>query len=80
MVYVSWHWSKHGADNFALWYFAVKNAVWLHNFIPNHLFGLKLMELFTKTKVNHCDLLHTHVWRCPVYLHHYKLLDGQETP
>ncbi len=80
MVHVSLHWSKYGADNLALWGFAAKHAVWLHNCIPNHLSGLKPLELHTKTKANHHDLLHTHVWGCPVYVLDPKLQDGQKIP
>ncbi len=61
MVHVSLHWSEYGADNLALWGFAVKHAVWLHNCIPNRLSGLTPLELLTKTKANHHDLLRTHV-------------------
>ncbi len=68
MVHVSLHWSKYCADNRALWSFAVKHGVWLHNCNPNCLSGLTPLELLTKTKANHCDLLCTHVWGCPVYV------------
>ncbi len=57
MVRVTLHWSKYGADDLALWGFAVKHAVWLHNCISNRLSGLKLLQLLTKTKANHHDLL-----------------------
>ncbi len=52
MVHVSLHWSKYGADNLALWGFAVKHAFWLHNCTPNRLSGLTPLELLTKTKAN----------------------------
>ncbi len=68
MVHVSLYWSEYGADNLALWGFAVKHAVWLHDRIPNRLSVLTPLELLTKTKANHCDLLCTHVWGCPVYV------------
>ncbi len=80
MVHVSLHRSKYGADNLALWRFAVKHAVWLHNRIPNRLSGLTPLELLTNTKANHYDLLHTHVWGCPVYVLDPKLQDGQKIP
>ena len=80
MVHVSLHWSKYGADNLALWGFAVKHAVWIHKGIPNHLSGLTPLELLTKTKANHRDLLRTHVWGCPVYVLDPKLQDGQKIP
>ncbi len=62
MVHVSLHWSKYGAEKLAKWGLAVKNAVWLHNHIPNHLFDLTPIDLLTKTKANNNDLLCTHVW------------------
>ncbi len=52
MVHVSLHLSKYGADNLALWGFAVKHAVWLHNHIPNCLSGLTPLELLNKIRVN----------------------------
>ncbi len=68
MVHVSLHWSEYGADNLALWGFAVKHAVCLHNRIPNCLFGLTSLKLLIKIKANHQYLLHTHVWGCTVYV------------
>ncbi len=75
MVHVSLDRSKYGADNIALGDFAMKHAVWLHKCLPNHLSGLKTLELLTKIKANHCDLLHTHVWGCPVFVLDPKLQD-----
>ncbi len=77
------HWnllafSTYGANNLALWGYAVKHVVWLHSCIPNHLSGLTPLELLTKTKTNHCDLLWTHVWGCTVYVLDLKLQDGQK--
>ncbi len=48
--------------------------------IPNHLSGLTPFKLLTKTKANHCDLLCTHVWGCPVYVLDPKLQDEQKIP
>ncbi len=80
MVCVSLHWSKYGPDNLALWGFAVKHAVWLHNHIPNHLSGLKPLKLLTRSKANHCGLLCTHVWGFLVYILDPKLQDWQKIP
>ncbi len=45
----------------------------------NILFGFTIaMELLTKTKANHCDLLRTHVWGCPVHVLDPNLQDGQK--
>ncbi len=80
LVHVSLHWSEYGADNLVLRSFAVNCAVWLHNHIPDNLSGLTSLELLTKTKANHCDLLCSHVWGCPVYVLDAKLHDGQKMP
>ncbi len=80
IVHVSLHWRESGADNLALWGFAVKHADWLHNCIPNCLSGMTSFELLTKSKANHPDLLRTHVWGCPVYVLNPMLQDGQKIP
>ncbi len=58
----------------------MKHTVWLHFCIPNHLSSLTPLELLTKTKANHHDLLRTHVWGFPVYVLDPKLQDGQKIP
>ena len=67
-------------DDLALWSFAVKHAAWLYNRVPNRVSGLTPMELLTKTKANHKDLLRTHVWGCPVFVLDPKLQDGKKIP
>jgi hypothetical protein len=61
MVHASLHWSEHGVDDISLWPFAVKHAVWLHNRVPNRESGLTPMELVTKQRADHLDILRTHV-------------------
>ncbi len=51
-----------GADDISLWPFAVKHAVWLYNHVPNFESGLTPMELLTKQKADHRDILRSHVW------------------
>ena len=68
MVHSSLHWSEHGVDDISLWPFAVKHAVWLHNRVPNIESGLTPMELVTKQKADHLDILRTHVWGCPAFV------------
>ncbi|KAL7460830.1 hypothetical protein ACHAXS_001271 [Conticribra weissflogii] len=63
------HWSKYGADNLALWGFAVKHAVWLYNCIPNRLSDFTTMNLLPKTKDYDCNLLFTCVQGCPSSTH-----------
>lgn len=80
MIHVSLHWSERGVDDLALWPFAVRHAVWLHNRLPNQVSGLSPMEILTCTRTTHRDLLRTHVWGCPVYVLNPKLQDGKKIP
>jgi hypothetical protein len=67
VVHLSLHWTDRGSDDISLWPFAVKHAVWLYNRVPNRLSGLTPLELLTKSKADHRDLLRSHVhgWGCP---------------
>ncbi len=67
-----------GADDISLWSFAVKHAIWLYNHVPNIESGLTPMELLTKQKADHCDILRSHVWGCPSYMLKPKLQNGQK--
>ncbi len=69
-----------GADNISLWHFAVKHAVWLYNHVPNQESGLTPLELITKQKVDHSDILRSHVLGCPAYVLEPKLQNGQKLP
>ena len=80
MVHASLHWSDHGVDDISLWPFAVKHAVWLHNRVPNRESGLTPLELVTKQRADHLDLLRTHVWGCPAFVLEPKLQNGQKLP
>ncbi len=63
-----------------MWPFAVKHAVWLYNRVPNRLSGLTPLELLTKSKADHRDLLCTHVWGCPAIVLDPKLQNDQKLP
>ena len=80
MVHAAIHWPSNGADNLRLWPFAMKQAEWLYNHIPNRKTGLTPLELFTKEKADHCELLRAHVWGCPVYVLDPTLQDGKKIP
>jgi len=80
MIHTALHWDGQGSDAVALWPFAVRHAVWLHNRLPNSVTGLSPMELLTGIRSDHRDLLRTHVWGCPVYVLDPKLQDGQKIP
>ena len=58
----------------------MKQAEWLYNHIPNRKTGLTPLELFTKEKADHRELLQTHVWGCPVYVLDPTLQDGKKIP
>ena len=57
----------------------MKHAVWLYNRVPNCLSGLTPLELLTKSKSDHCDLLCLHVWGFPIVLD-AKLQNDQKLP
>ncbi len=80
LVHSSLHWTDIGADDISRWPFAVKHAVWLYNRVPNFESGLTPMELLTKQKADHHDILHSHVWGCPLYVLKPKLQNGQKLP
>ncbi len=69
-----------GADDISLWPFAVKHAVWLYNRVPNFESGLTPMELLTKQKADHCNILCSHVWGRPLYVLEPKLQNEQKLP
>jgi hypothetical protein len=80
LVHSSLHWTDIGADDISLWPFAVKHAVWLYNRVPNQESGLTPLELITKQKADHRDILRSHVWGCPAYVLEPKLQNGQKLP
>jgi len=77
LIHVSLHWTDRGVDDLALWSFPVKYAAWLYNRLPNRITGLSPIEIATRTKSNHKDLLRTHVWGCPVFVLEPRLQDGR---
>lgn len=80
MVHAAIHWPADGADNLRLWPFAMQHAAWLYNRLPNRRTGLTPLEIFTKTKADHGDLLRAHVWGCPVFVLDPTLQDGKKIP
>lgn len=80
MVHVSLHWTSNGADDISLWSFAVKHAAWLYNRVPNRLSGMTPLELLTRQRSDHRDLLRAHVWGCPVFVLDPKLQNDQKIP
>ena len=80
LVHTSLHWTENGTDDLCLWPFAMKHAAWLYNRVPRDDCGLTPIELLTKTKSDHKDLLCSHVWGCPTYVLDPTLQDGKKLP
>ena len=80
LVHTSLHWTENGTDDLCLWPFAMKHAAWLYNRVPRDDCGLTPIELLTKTKSDHKDLLRSHVWGCPTYVLDPTLQDGKKLP
>ncbi len=76
-VYTGWTW---GLMTSPFGFFAVKHVVWLYNRVPNFESGLTSMELLTKQKADHSDILRSHVWGCLLYVLKPKLQNGQKLP
>ena len=78
LIHRSIHWPNVSTNT--LWPLAVLHAVHLVNHVPNPNLGHSPFELFSKTKYDHGDLNHIHVWGCPVYVLSPSLLNGVKTP
>ena len=61
-------WIDCGVYDYPLWLFAFRHGVKLLNQVPNLQSGLTPIEIFTKTKSDHQDLLWSHIWGCSVYV------------
>jgi hypothetical protein len=68
MVHVSLHWTERGSDDLSLWSFAVKYSVWIYDHVLNIQSGLTPLELITRECSGYKDILHCHVWGCPVFV------------
>eukprot|EP00978_Attheya_sp_CCMP212_P003688 scaffold7769_cov53-Attheya_sp.AAC.3 len=72
------HWPDEGDKD--LWPFALEYAVCIWNRLPNKDSGYAPMELWTRMKNDHTELLRAKVWRCPAYVLEPKLQDGKKIP
>ena len=61
IINILFNWSERGVDDIFLWYFAVKYAVWIHNWVPNIVTGLTPMELLIQTINDIKNLLHFNI-------------------
>jgi hypothetical protein len=80
MIHAALHWGEDGSGDIELWSFALDHAAWLYNRIPQRFSGITPLEMVSKCKSDHRDLLRTHVWGCPVYVLEPSLQDGKKLP
>ena len=79
MMHQLLHWPSCFQDD--LWPFALDHAVNVWNHLPQSRSGLSPIELFTRTKWPHHDLIsNAKVWGCPVYVLDPTLQDGKRLP
>lgn len=68
MIHAALNWGKDKSDDITLWSFAVDNAVWLYNRIPQRFSGIIPLKVVMRCKLDHQDLVNIHVWGCPVFV------------
>jgi hypothetical protein len=79
LIHFAMHWPQ--ASSTDLWPFAVDQAVYIWNHLPDSDTKLSPIELFTKTKFhNHHHLQNLHVFGCPVYVLDPTLQDAKKLP
>ncbi|KAL7487907.1 hypothetical protein ACHAW6_013533, partial [Cyclotella cf. meneghiniana] len=65
LIHASLRWPERSLLD--LWPFAMSYAIWVHNRLPPHGYGLSPMELWSRVKSTHSDIARAHVFGCPVY-------------
>jgi hypothetical protein len=79
LIHFAMHWPQ--ASSTDLWPFAVDQAVYIWNHLPDSDTKLSPIELFTGTKFhNHHHLQNLHVFGCPVYVLDPTLQDAKKLP
>ena len=67
------------AMHFALWPYAIRNAVLLHSSLPVLEDGTSRLELFSSIRVG-CNMKHMHTFACPVYALDNAIASGKSLP
>eukprot|EP00804_Cyclotella_cryptica_P017792 CCRYP_001210-RA/>CCRYP_001210-RA protein AED:0.65 eAED:0.36 QI:0/-1/0/1/-1/1/1/0/317 len=78
LIHASLRWPERSLLD--LWPFAMSYAIWVHNRLPPHGYGLSPLELWSKVKSSHSDISRAHVFGCPVYVLDPALQDGKKIP
>jgi hypothetical protein len=71
------HWTA--AMHFALWPYAIQNAVLLHNSLPVLEDGTSRLKLFSSIRVG-CNMKHVHTFACLVFALDNALVSGNSLP
>jgi hypothetical protein len=79
LIHFAMHWPQALSND--LWPFAVDQAVYIWNHLPDSDTKLSPIELFTQTKFrNHHHLQNLHIFGCPVYVLDPTLQDAKRLP
>ncbi len=54
--------------------------MWIYNIVPNRQSGLTPLELLTKSKADHHDILRAHVWGCLAIVPEPQLQNNKKLP
>jgi hypothetical protein len=71
------HWTA--AVHFALWSYAIWNAILLHNSLPVLEDGTSRLELFSSIRAG-CNMKHVHTFACPMFALDDALASGNSLP
>eukprot|EP00804_Cyclotella_cryptica_P024840 CCRYP_001779-RA/>CCRYP_001779-RA protein AED:0.06 eAED:0.06 QI:0/0/0/1/0/0/3/0/1231 len=78
LIHASIRWPERSLID--LWPFAMSYAIWVHNRLPPHGYGVSPLELWSQVKSAHSDISRAHVFGCPVYVLDPTLQDGKKIP
>ena len=80
MLHCALRWDLEGCGDPELWPQALLHAVWLYNRTPKMETCFSPLELLTRKRDDHHDLLRTKVWGCPSFVLDPILQDGKKLP
>ena len=78
MLHQALLWPEH--FDMRLWPFALDQAAYLYNHLPNKFSPVAPLEIFTGSKLDSSILRNEKVWGCPAYVLDPKLQDGKKLP
>eukprot|EP00957_Ditylum_brightwellii_P113825 8678064-Ditylum_brightwellii.AAC.1 len=78
LLHATIYWPK--VFDLMFWPFALQYAVGIWNCMPDINMKLSPMDIFSRTVLDHTDLLNSHVWGCPAYVLNPTLQDRKKLP